>query len=52
MMGETEAPDLLRRTLDLLILKAVGAAPRHEHGIAIRPVSEAQVHVQKGPRAD
>jgi PadR family transcriptional regulator PadR len=34
MMGEARAPDLLPGTLDLLILKALVAAPMHGYGIA------------------
>jgi transcriptional regulator len=33
-MGKTLPPDLLPGTLDLLILKALAAAPRHGYGIA------------------
>ena len=34
MMGEEKAPELLPGTLDLLILKALVAAPMHGYGIA------------------
>jgi PadR family transcriptional regulator PadR len=47
MMGEGKAPELLPGTLDLLILKALVAAPMHGYGIAqhLKSVSDDVLQV-------
>ena len=46
-MAKNESPDLLPGTLDMLVLRALSAGPRHGYGIAerIRQVSEEVLHV-------
>jgi transcriptional regulator len=47
MMGDDKAPELLPGTLDLLILKALVAAPMHGYGIAqhLKSVSDDVLQV-------
>jgi PadR family transcriptional regulator PadR len=46
-MTKNESPDLLPGTLDMLVLRALAAGPRHGYGIAerIRQVSEDVLQV-------
>jgi PadR family transcriptional regulator PadR len=46
-MGERDSPELLRGTLDLLILKALLSGPRHGYAIAhyLKTVSDDVLHV-------
>lgn len=46
-MGVSEAPDLLRGTLDLLVLRALVSGPRHGYAIAhhLKTVSEDVLQV-------